>query len=153
MFRRFRQHGFALSSSLAGLLLVSLLLAAMAPCLADSHAASPAMAKQTMANHGNALSGQMQLDHGDMVGMEDMNGDCPHCDTVSSSCMDSAVDCGEQPAIFTQAPEPEKNLAVSFKVIEPPPVVRVAVTPKFPQDHTCNLSGRDRHVLFCTYQE
>ncbi|MDX1454513.1 MAG: hypothetical protein R3217_03570 [Gammaproteobacteria bacterium] len=145
-----RQQGHALHGSLAALLLASLLLTALAPCLAMAHdepaAMSPAHMDPASMNMGHAMH---DMDMSSMASMEA----CPHCDSVDSSCVDAMQDCSEQPAALLGTPDIELSPAVPVEAVTPP----VAALRELPVPATrsppCPPSGRDLHVLICSFQE
>lgn len=84
--KAFRQHGFAVHGSMMALLLGSLLLAALAPCVAHAHPSDPATSHEAMHPLMSAMSG---TDHG-----------CPHCADSETDCLSQLAEAS-QPALLS----------------------------------------------------
>lgn len=78
MLQGFRQHGFALHGSVMALLLGSLLLAALAPCIAHANSMDAATSHESM--------------HAAMAGMEH---GCPHCADSETGCFPQLVEASQ----------------------------------------------------------
>lgn len=150
MLQGLRQHGFMLNGCCAALLFASLLLSALAPCMAAANDApqETGMAQEVAHEMGGMI---MAMD------MASMDGHCPHCDVATTPCMEASVACAAQPAALLKAPEFErqidKPLAVMPQVVAPPTAAQAIIAAEYPALQPCKLSGRDRRVLFCSFQE
>ena len=155
MLQMLRNQGFALNSSLAGLLLASLLLAALAPCVAMAGTAGSSASSNI--DHASAMHHAMPMAHGSSMS-HSMSQDapaCPHCDSSASgtSCMDGVQECGDQPAALLQLPHFELPAALPAVAIFPEPPAPRVIAEHPARAVPCNPSGRERHVLFCSFQE
>lgn len=124
-----------IGSALALLVLSSWLSVAVAACIDHAQAGSQPMAAM-----------------GDMAGH-----DCPHCDSQPSAtgtaCADKADNCKPPPVVlssvhdeFQLAAIAEHPAGVPVPVLRPHAIIPVATSPPAP-------SGRDLHVLYCSFQE
>ena len=92
--------------------------------------------------------------HADMGSMA-MSHDCPHCDSVAieMACADDLAECDLPAAILPSSSDDLKFAAIAPSAAgEPAPRLNPAVVPTMANGPPV-ANGRDRHILFCSFQE
>ena len=103
--------------------------------------------------HGGPQDGDAHA--GMASAMAEMSHDCPHCDSVAvdMACADNVADCELPAAVLPSNSDETKFAAIAPSTAgDPSPRLNPAIVPAMAADPPVP-TGRDRHILFCSFQE